>query len=136
MRGLKVVLVVVGIVCFVSSAGALVLPWPSIVRALGTIGLEAPPEHPVVIYGARLMVLAFALIGVFFLVLASDPLRYRPMLVLAVCGCFAVAACALVTGWLTGIQPLWYLGDAVSCAVAGVFILAFWPRGVAPAASG
>ncbi|UCC68650.1 MAG: hypothetical protein JSV79_01545 [Armatimonadota bacterium] len=133
MKGLKVVLVVIGILCLVSSAPGTVAPWSSIVRGLTVIGLEAPPGHPVVVYCTRLSSLTFALVGVFFLVLASDPLRYRPMLALAVCGCFAVAVLALVAGCLIGMQPLWYLGDAVSCAVAGVLILAFWPRGVQPA---
>jgi len=128
MKGLKVVLVVIGLLCLVSAAPAMVLPWSSIVRGLGVFGLQAPPEHPVCLYCTRVYTLAFALIGIFFLVLASDPLRYRPMLVLAVCGLFLTAVAALVAGRLTGMQPLWYLADAVSCAVAAALILAFWPR--------
>ena len=135
MKGLKVVLVVIGVLCFVSSAPGTVLPWSSLVRCAGVMGLEVPPEHPVVVYSMRVESLAFALIGIFFLVLASDPLRYRPMLVLAVCGLFAVAAVALVAGWLIQMQPLWYLGDAAGCAVAGVLILVFWPRGAERAAA-
>jgi hypothetical protein len=134
MKALKAVLVVIGILCLLSAAPGTVAPWPSIVRGLGVIGLEAPPEHPVVVYCTRLSSLTFALIGVFFLVLASDPLRYRPMLVLAVWGCFATAVVALAAGCLTGMQPLWYLGDTAASLIAGLLILAFWPRGVQPTA--
>ena len=134
MKGLKVVLVVIGVLCLLSALG-LVVPWLTLVGWAESIGLEPPPGHPVIFYGMRLACLASALIGVFFLVLASDPLRYRPMLVLAVCGCFAVAGVALVAGRLTGMQPLWYLGDTVSSAVAGLLILAFWPRGVETSAA-
>ena len=128
MKALKAVLVVMGILCFLSSAPGVAAPWSSIVRWLGVLGLQAPPDDPVVVYCMRLSSLGFALIGVFFLVLATDPLRYRRMLVLAVCGCFATAAVALATGWLTGMQPRWYLTDAAASFVAGVLILAFWPR--------
>jgi hypothetical protein len=130
MRGLKTVLTVIGIVCFLSSVPAVAAPWSSVVRWLGILGLEAPPEHPAVVYMMRIGSLSFALIGIFFLVLASDPLRYRAMLVLAVCGCWAVAICALAAGWVVQMQPVWYVADVLGCALAGVLILAFWPRGV------
>lgn len=135
MRGLKAVLVVIGVLCFLSSAFGVVAPWSSIVRWLGILGLEAPPAHAAVVYSMRIGSLSFALIGIFFLVLASDPVRYRPMLVLAVCGCWAVAICALAAGWIAQMQPVWYVADVVSCALAGLLILAFWPRGVQPTAA-
>ncbi len=134
MKGLKVVLVVIGVACLLSAPG-LVVPWSTLVGWAELMGLEMPPGHPVILYGLRLTCLSWALIGVFFLVVASDPVRYRPMLVLAVFGCFATAAVALVAGGLTQMQPLWYLGDAVSSGVAGVVILAFWPRGVETSAA-
>ena len=130
MRGLRAVLVVIGILCFLSSVPAVAAPWSTVVRWLGILGLEAPPNHPAVVYSMRLGSLSFALIGIFFLVLASDPLRYRPMLVLAVCGCWVVGICALAAGWIAHMQPIWYVGDAVGSALAGLLILAFWPRGV------
>ncbi len=130
MRGLKVALVLIGVLCLVSTVPATVLPWSSVVRYMEVFGVEAPPDHPVVVYCMRVYSLGFALIGIFFLVLASDPVRYRPMLVLAACGCWLVAVAALVNGWLTEMQPVWYLADVGASAVAGTLILAFWPRGV------
>ena len=109
MKALKTVLVVLGVLCFLSSAPATVLPWSGIVRGLEGLGLQAPVGDAFVVYCVRLSSLAFALIGIFFLILASDPRRYRPMLVLAVCGLWLMAAAALVTGWLAQMQPRWYL---------------------------
>lgn len=127
MKGLKVLLVVMGLLCLFSAPGT-VLPWSSLVGWAAIWGLQAPPDHPLVDYFVRMASLAFALIGVFLLVLATDPLRYRAMLVLTVCGCFAVAVVALVAGWLAGMPALWYLGDGIGSALAGVLILCFWPR--------
>lgn len=134
MKALKVVLVVMGVLCLLSAPG-LILPWSSLVGWAELMGVQAPPDYPLVVYCVRMGSLASGLIGIFLLVLATDPLRYRPMLVLTVYGCFAVAVVALVTGRLTQMPPLWYLGDAVGSAVAGVLILAFWPREPQPTAS-
>ena len=134
MKALKVVLVVMGVLCLLSAPGT-VLPRSSLVAWAAIWGLHAPPDHPLVAYSVRMACLAFALIGIFLLVLAADPLRYRPMLVLTVCGCFAVAVVALAAGWLAGMPALWYLGDAVGGVVAAVLILAFWPREAEPTAS-
>jgi len=134
MKALKAVLVVLGVLCFLSSAPAIVLPWSGVVRGLEGLGLEAPVGDAFVVYCVRLSSLGFALIGIFFLILAADPLRYRPMLVLAVCGLWLMAAAALVTGWLAQMQPPWYLGDFAACLIAALLLLAFWPRQVEPAA--
>ncbi len=128
MKALKAVLVVLGIVCILSVAPGAVAPWSTIVRYQGYLGLEPMPDQPMVIYCVRLSSLGFALIGAFFLVLATDPVRYRPMLALAACGLVLTAALALVTGWLTQMQPRWYLADCAVSLVAAVLILAFWPR--------
>jgi len=132
MKALKAVLVVLGVLCFLSSAPAVVLPWSGIVRALEVLGLQAPVGDAFVIYCVRLSSLAFALIGIFFLMLASDPLRYRPMLALAICGLWLMAAAALFTGWLAHMQPRWYLADFASCLIAAVLLLALRPRQVEP----
>jgi hypothetical protein len=136
MKALKVVLVVLGIVCILSTAPGAVAPWSTIVHWLGVLGYDPLPDQPMVIYSMRLSSLGFALMGVFFLVLATDPLRYRPMLALAVCGLFLTAALALAAGWLLQMQPPWYLADCAFSLVAALLILALWPRQAAPAATG
>ena len=128
MRGLKVVLVVLGMVCFVSCVAGVVLPWGAMVRYMEALGLQAPAGDALVVYCVRLASLGFCLIGVFFLVLATDPLRYRPMLVLAEVGLWLMAGTALATGCLTRMRPPWYFADFGSCLLAALLILVFWPK--------
>jgi hypothetical protein len=136
MKALKAVLVVLGLLCLIGTVPTTVLPWSSIVRYLGILGLAAPVGDPLVVYCVRLSSLGFALIGIFFLVLSTDPVRYRPMLVLAVCGLGLMGAAALVTGWLTQMEPRWYLVDFAVWLIAALLILALWPRQATPVVSG
>ncbi len=136
MKALKAVLAVLGVLCLLGTVPTTVLPWSSIVRYLGILGFEAPVDDPLVVYCVRLSSVGFALIGVFFLVLSTDPLRYRPMLVLAVCGLWLTAAAALITGWLSGMEPRWYLVDFGVCLIAALLILGLWPKQPTPVASG
>ncbi len=80
------------------------------------------------LYCLRLASLGFVLVGVFFLVLASDPLRFRAMLVLAVSGLFLLGIAALLSGWLVELRPPWYLADAALSLLGGILILALWPQ--------
>jgi hypothetical protein len=128
IKGLKTVLVAVGALCVLSCMPGVFVPWSAIVRLLGFLGYSARPVHPLIPYCLRLTSLGYGLMGVLFLVLASDPLRYRPMLVLAVCGLFLLGLLALGAGWLVQLRPPWYLADAASCLVGAVLILAFWPK--------
>ena len=134
MKALKTVLVVTGILCFLVSAPGALVPWAGIVRAMAFLGFDAPPDDPFVVYCLRLTSLGFALIGIFFLVLAADPVRHRPMLVLAVCGLCLTAVAALLTGLLTAMQPPWYWADFTVSSIAALLILAFWPKKAQPAA--
>jgi uncharacterized BrkB/YihY/UPF0761 family membrane protein len=127
MRALRVVLVVVGLLCAMSVIGVLV-PWSALGRIMQFWGLEPPPADPLVVYWARVSCLLAGLIGVFFLVLSSDPVRYRPMLVLGTIGLFLTGVVCLITGWTTGLRPAGYLADAAVCLIGAILICAFWPR--------
>ena len=50
MKALKAVLVVLGVLCFLSSAPAVVLPWSGVVRGLEALGLKAPVGDAFVVY--------------------------------------------------------------------------------------
>jgi len=128
MKALKVVLVVVGVVCLFSSLPGAVVPWSVINRVLGVLGFRAVPELPLVVYCVRLSALGFALMGVFFLLLATDPVRYQPMLALGTWGLVVMGVLAFETGRMVGMQPPWYWADGGFAVLAGVLILIFWPR--------
>ena len=127
MKPLRVVLIVTGILCATSVFG-LLAPWPAVANFIEFFGYQPPPADPLVIYFVRLSATLLTLVGIFFLVLSTDPLRYRPMLTLAAAGLLLCAAVCLLTGLLTQMRPPWYLTDAIFSLLAALLILKFWPK--------
>ena len=132
MKALKAVLVAIGVLCVVCVLGA-VLPWSALARFFEFFGVPALQPAPFLVYCVRTSSLACALIGLFFLVLSTDPLRYRPMLVLAVAGLFLLAVACLLIGWSVGMRPPWYFVDVAISLVAALLICKFWPGEAPPA---
>lgn len=130
MTGLRVILVVIGLVCLLSASLGAFVPWPSLSRGMACLGFDDLSLTPLGLYALRLASLGCGLFGVFFLILASDPIRYRPMLALATVGLFLLGFAALAIGWLLRVQPPWYLADAGFCLLGALLILIFWPRSV------
>lgn len=128
MRGLKVCLWTAGILCLLSSIG-LFLPesmWASIVKVFG-VELELPTS-PVALYMVRLMLGTYAAIGVYLIILGTDPVRYGIMVPFTGLASLLLGAICAITGPLVGLPAKWYLGDAIPCAVLGILIIVFWQR--------
>lgn len=98
-KALKVALAICGIACAIALGGVF-LPWSAVEKLAGLFGPAPLPEGPVAEYWFRLACAALGLSGVFFLLLARDPLRYEPLL-----GLFFVGLVCLVMGTL--IFVLW-----------------------------
>ncbi len=92
------------------------------------VGYPGLPTNPLMVYTLRLSSLAFAMVGIFFFVLATDPMRYRPLVGLAVWGLLLLAAGAVVAGVFLQLHPATYLAGALGCVVAALLLVAFWPR--------
>ncbi|UCD51199.1 MAG: hypothetical protein JSW27_00935 [Phycisphaerales bacterium] len=125
MRGLKICLWIAGIGCLASVVG-LVLPlsaWEGITKAFG---IDSLPNAPEFMYAARLLSATFAVVGVFLIILALDPLRYGVMVPFAGVSAICLAVVCGVAGAVAAIPTWWYLGDALGCLVLGVLILLFW----------
>jgi hypothetical protein len=121
-RKLTVVLWIAGLGCLLSIFG-LVLPW-SWLRAWMTVwGLEELPAGPMIVYAVRAGSATFALIGAFFLLVASNPVKYRPFLNLAIAGLILVGLVCLVSGVAVGMRPPWYLTDVAFCWILGGLLL-------------
>ena len=99
MKGLKIVLWVCAIACLLGFLG-LVMPWTAITRMFQLYGLSPLATQPVEAYMLRLTAALVGMIGVFFLLLALQPLRYGPMLYLAAFGLLAFSLLTLVAGAL------------------------------------
>jgi len=127
MRALKICLWIAGVVCLLSVFG-MFLPisaWESIARFFG---IESLPDSPQFMYAVRLMSGTYAAVGVFFIILALDPMKYGVMVPFSGLGAVFVGVVCAIAGLLTAMPLWWFLGDSLSCLVLGVLILVFWQQ--------
>ncbi|MHC4621558.1 MAG: hypothetical protein ACYTEQ_27770 [Planctomycetota bacterium] len=127
MRALKICLWIAGILCLLSVVG-LFLPFSVFESIADYFGVEELPAWPLFIYAIRTGAAAFVGIGIFFIIIALDPMKYGVLVPFSgITAVFIGAVCA-ISGPIVGMPAIWYLGDALSCLALGVLILVFWRR--------
>lgn len=124
MRMLKISLWITAIGCLIA-VPFIFVPWSVIADMGSCFGVEPLPDAPFVVYLFRVICGIFGLIGVFFVLLALDPLKYGPMLNLGAYGLILFGLLAMITGTSIGLTPVVYLGDGVSGLILGSAILLF-----------
>jgi uncharacterized membrane protein len=127
MRGLKTCLWIAAIGCLLSVIG-LILPlstWESIAKFFG---IESIPASPLVPYLLRVMTATYAVVGVFFLILAFRPMDYGIMVPFSGLSAVVLGVVCVITGLTEEMPALWYLGDGLSCALMGLLIVLFWQK--------
>jgi hypothetical protein len=134
MKGLKTVLWVCAVVCLLSFVFA-ALPWGFIKGWFEFFGLKPFAAEPMTVYMFRLCLATYGLIGIFFVILARNPLKYDGMLFLAAYGALLTALFCLAGGIRYGL-PFWAYGcDVIFCALAGVLLLIFRKKAMATKSS-
>ena len=127
MRALKICLWIAGFACLLSVFGMFLH-----VSAIETItkffGIESLPDSPQFMYAVRLMSGTYAAVGVFFIILALQPMKYGVMVPFSGLGAVFVGVVCAITGLLSEMPLLWFMGDSLSCLVLGVLILVFWQK--------
>ena len=124
MKGLKTVLWICALSCLLGFAFA-ALPWNFIKGSFNFFGLMPPAKTPITVYMFRLFLATYGLIGIFFIVLATDPLKYDGMLLLAAYGILLTAIFCFVGGMRYRLPFKAYGYDVIFCAIAGVLLLVF-----------
>jgi hypothetical protein len=124
MKGLKVVLWICAVACLLGFVFA-ALPWRVTITWFQLTGAEPPTPDAVTVYVFRLFMAVSGIIGVFFIILARDPLKYGVMLQFAAYGLLSFGVFCLVGGIKYPISLGAYLGDAIFGLVAGVLLLIF-----------
>ncbi len=127
MRGLKICLWIAGIGCLLSVVG-LFLPLSACESIAGFFGIETLPDSPLIMYAIRTVSATFIGIGVFFIILALNPMKYGVMVPFSGLVAVFIAVVCLITGLAVGMPATWFLGDSLSCLVLGILILAFWQQ--------
>ena len=96
MKGLKNTLWVCVIV-FLPSFIFAVLPWQVLTDWFTQCGIQISAD-PFTAFCARILYVIFGMIGVFFVILARNPLKYGEMLLLAACGLLLFGVLILIGG--------------------------------------
>ena len=105
-----------------------VLPWHTLMTWFDYIGIQTPEAHPLTVFMFRVCFALLGSIGIFFMILARNPLAYGPMLKLAAYGLIAWGLISF-GGGIRYEMPVWtYVGDLVFGIVAGVCLIAFQRR--------
>jgi hypothetical protein len=127
MRALKICLWIAGIGCLLSVFG-MFLPVSWFETIAKFFGIESLPDSPQFMYAVRLMSATYAAVGVFFIILALDPVKYGVMVPFSGLGAVFIGVVCAIAGLLAAMPILWFLGDSLSCLVLGVLILVFWQQ--------
>ena len=122
MKSLKVALWVTAIGCL-TAVPFIVLPWAVVENFILRFGIEPIPNDPLVMYLLRVSCGVYGLIGVYFIMLARNPLNYGPMLNLGAYGLIIFGLLSLLVGVSLEISPKVYAGDFLSGLILGIVII-------------
>ena len=131
MRGLKICLWIAGILCLLSAVG-LFLPFSACESVAQFFGLENLPDSPLIMYAIRTVAATYIGIGLYFIFLAMQPLKYGRLVPFSGAVMVLIGAACMISGVMTQMPLVWYLSDSLSCAVLGILILVFWQRAKQP----
>ena len=121
MKSLKIALWICALGCL-TAIPFIVLPWGIIEDIMMWFGLKPVPDIPAVMYFIRIACGVFGLIGIFFIILARNPLDYGPMLNLGAYGLIVFGLLGLILGLSLKISPTVFWGDAIFGIVLGIVI--------------
>ncbi|MHC4123155.1 MAG: hypothetical protein ACYSSI_06225 [Planctomycetota bacterium] len=125
MRPLKICLWLAGALCLLSIIG-LFLPISTLESITNVFGSQPFPDSTLFEYLIRLTSASYAGVGIFFIILALNPMKYGIMVPFSGLAAVVLGIVCLITGLAVGMPALWYLGDSLSCIVLGALILLFW----------
>jgi hypothetical protein len=124
MVGLKICLWITGVLCFLAVVG-LFLPMSAFETVVKFFGVEELPDLPLLNYAMRTGAATFVGIGVYFFILAMNPVKYGVLIPFSGLASIFIGVVCFITGATVKMPVMWYLGDSLSCIILGVLILAF-----------
>jgi hypothetical protein len=129
MRTLKIFLWVAAIACLLSGYG-LFMPisgFEAIANFFGTESLDLP-DSPMFEYVVRICSAMAVATGVYFIILALNPMKYPALIPFTGLASIFVGAVCGITGLAAGMPALWFLGDSLGCLILGILVLAAWQQ--------
>ena len=124
MKVIKIILWIFAILCLAGFILA-VLPWYMIDGLFRWFVVESPTAEPVTMLMFRVASVLYGMIGIFFLLLAKNPLGYGSMFPLAAYGLMVYGVVCFIGGMGFGLPACIYLSESIFCVAAGVLLLIF-----------
>ena len=124
MKGLKITLWVCAIAFLLSFIGA-ALPWRALTAWANQFGVQIPTAEPWTVFWFRILFATYGMIGVFFVILARNPLKYGEMLLLAAYGLLLLGVLVLIGSIRYELPFITYIVDVIFCFITGALILIF-----------
>ena len=124
MKGLKNTLWVCAIGFLLSFIFA-ALPWRALTAWGNQFGLQMPTAEPYTVFLFRVCLATYGMIGVFFVILARNPLKYGEMLLLAAYGLLLLGVLDLIGSIRYALPFITYIVDVIFCFITGILILIF-----------
>jgi hypothetical protein len=124
MKGLKNTLWVCAIGFLLNFIFA-ALPWRALSAWANQFGVQIPTAEPWTVFAVRILFTTYGMIGVFFVILARNPLKYGEMLLLAAYGLLLLGILVLIGSIWYALPFITYFFDVIFCFITGVLILIF-----------
>ena len=121
MKFLKILLWIVGIF-YVLAVPFIFIPWTIWGTIFAWFNLSAPPNLPIVTYLFKTSLTVFATLGIFYITLALNPIKYGKMLYLAAFSLLFMGTVCLLTGLTHNLPRMMYTGDSIFCLLFGTLI--------------
>jgi hypothetical protein len=122
MKGIKTILWICAVSCLLSF-GAALMPWKVITTILQWFEAQPFSSEPMGLYTFRVFMIMSGMIGIFFLILAQNPLKYNGMFNLGSYGLLCFGVMCLIFGIFYNLRFWIYLSDAIFCMLAGALLL-------------
>ena len=122
MKSLKVTLWIAAIGCLIA-VPFIALPWSVLEKMVLWFGVSPIPNDPLVMYLLKVSCGVYGLIGVYFIILARDPLGCGPMLDLGAYGLAIFGLLSLIIGLSLQLPPRLFAGDALSGLILGIVLI-------------
>lgn len=127
MRGLKICLWITGLLCLPCVFG-IFLPISTLESFTSLFGIESLSGSPLVTYSIRVTSAMCVGIGVYFIILALNPMKYGVLVPFSGIASVILGVVCLITGRMVGMPAKWFLGDTLSCLILGILIVVFWQK--------
>ena len=124
MKGLKTTLWVCAIF-FLLSFICIPLPWQTFTTWSNQLGVQIPTAEPWTLFWVRMLFATYGMIGVFFVILARNPLKYGEMLLLAAYGLLLLGVFLLIGGIHYSLPFITYIVKVIIFFILGALILLF-----------